>query len=278
MANKILVQNIEISVESKKGSQHYICISDIAKARVDTYPGYVIQNWMRNKNTIEFLGVWEKLYNEKFNCLEFEAIEKSAGLNRFVMTPKQWVEKTGAIGIVTKAGRYGGTYAYKDIAFEFASWISVEFKLYLIKEFERLKEQEAKNGEWDVKRLLTKVNYGIQTDAIMHDLIPSKVTGKQIGFYYADEADLLNVALFGMTSGEWKKSNPDKQGNMRDYANVIQLVCLLNLESLNAVYIKQGLERSERLKLLNETAINQMSVLVKDKRVQKLENTTDLNL
>lgn len=278
MKTKIVVQDMEIAISMKKNEKDYICITDIAKYKDSINPRFIIQNWMRNRNTMEFLGTWENLYNKEFNRVEFEAVRKQAGLNSFVMTPTKWIETTNAIGIASKAGRYGGTYAYKDIAFEFASWISVEFKLYLIKEFERLKEQETKNGDWDVKRLLAKVNYGLQTDAIIQNLIPSRVTGKQLGFYYADEADLLNVALFGMTSAEWKKSNPGKQGNMRDYANVAQLVCLLNLESLNSVYIKQGLERMERLRLLNETAISQMSVLVKDKRVQELEDTTDLNL
>lgn len=270
MKGKMEVGGIEIAVKKEENGKDYICISDIARSRVDNYPGYVIQNWMRNKNTIEFLGVWEKIYNPDFNCIEFEAIKSEAGYNRFVMTPKAWVEKTKAIGIVTKAGRYGGTYAYKDIAFEFASWISVEFKLYLIKEFERLKEKEMQQNGWDVRRLLTKINYGIHTDAVKNILIPAKVSGKQIAFSYASEADILNVALFGMTAAEWKAQNPDKSGNMRDYANVAQLVCLLNLESLNAAYIKQGIGKEERLQRLNETAIYQMRLLVEDSRVSLL--------
>lgn len=194
MKTKIVVQDMEIAISMKKNEKDYICITDIAKYKDSINPRFIIQNWMRNRNTMEFLGTWENLYNKEFNRVEFEAVRKQAGLNSFVMTPTKWIETTNAIGIASKAGRYGGTYAYKDIAFEFASWISVEFKLYLIKEFERLKEQETKNGDWDVKRLLAKVNYGLQTDAIIQNLIPSRVTGKQLGFYYADEADLLNVA------------------------------------------------------------------------------------
>lgn len=188
------------------------------------------------------------------------------------MTPQKWINTTSAIGISSKAGRYGGTYAYKDIAFEFASWIFVEFKLYLIKEFERLKELELRESDWDIRRLLTKINYGIHTDAVKNSLIPTRLSSKQIGFIYADEADLLNVALFGMTALQWKAQNSDKRGNMREYANVAQLVCLLNLESLNAVFINQGIEKSERLKRLNETAICQMRLLLEDSRIQRLED------
>lgn len=271
MNQKMIINNIEIMVSDRMNVGDYICITDIAKYKDKENPRFIIQNWMRNRNTVEFLGVWESLYNSDFNRVEFEAFRNQAGLNSFVMTPQKWIEHTNAIGIVSKAGRYGGTYAYKDIAFEFASWISVEFKLYLIKEFERLKEIEAGQGDWDVRRMLTKINYGIHTDAVKNALIPARVSGRQIAFVYANEADLLNVALFGQTAEEWKKQNPDKKGNMRDYANVAQLVCLLNLESLNAVYIKQGKSREERLKLLNETAIHQMSLLIQDDRMQKLE-------
>ena len=269
MKGKMLVNDVEIAVGSEEGKD-YICITDIAKYKDVENPRYIIQNWMRNRNTIEFLGVWEALYNPNFNRVEFEAFKSQAGLNSFVMTPQKWIENTNAVGIVSKAGRYGGTYAYKDIAFEFASWISVEFKLYLIKEFERLKEKEMQQNGWDVRRLLTKINYGIHTDAVKNILIPAKVSGKQIAFSYANEADILNVALFGMTAAEWKAQNPDKSGNMRDYANVAQLVCLLNLESLNSVYLKQGLGKEERLRRLNETAIYQMRLLVEDSRVSLL--------
>ena len=272
MAYKVIVNEIEIAISDKSNMKDFICITDIAKYKDPVNPRYIIQNWMRNRNTVEFLGIWESLYNENFNRVEFEAFRGQSGLNSFVMTPQKWINSTYAIGIFSKAGRYGGTYAYKDIAFEFASWISVEFKLYLIKEFERLKEAEANDDNWDIRRLLSKINYGIHTDAVKNILIPSKVTGKQISYIYSNEADLLNVALFGMTAGEWREQNPEKKGSMRDYANIAQLVCLLNLESLNSVYINQGKDNIERLKLLNETAIHQMGLLLEDPRVQKLEN------
>lgn len=273
MTNKVVVSDVEIAISDKSNMKDYICITDIAKYKDKVNPRFIIQNWMRNRNTIEFLGTWENLYNSNFNRVEFEAFRNQAGLNSFVMTPQKWIESTNAKGIFSKAGRYGGTYAYKDIAFEFAAWISVEFKLYLIKEFERLKELETKGDAWDIKRLLGKINYGIHTDAIKNNLIPARITGKQISYYYADEADILNVALFGMTAAQWREENPDKKGNIRDYANVAQLVCLLNIESLNAVYIEQGIEREQRLKLLNETAIHQMALLVADNRVKNLENS-----
>lgn len=268
--NKLQVKDIDITLYKEKNIGDYICITDIAKYKDEKNPRFIIQNWMRNRNTVEFLGVWESLYNTHFNRVEFEAFRSQAGLNSFVLTPQKWVEKTNAIGIISKAGRYGGTYAQKDIAFEFASWISVEFKLYLIKEFERLKAIENKGNEWDVKRLLSKINYGIHTDAVKNILIPLKIKEEQIRCTYADEADILNMALFGKTAAQWRNENPDKKGNMRDYANVAQLVCLLNLESLNSVYISQGKERSERLRLLNETAISQMRLLIEDDRLQKL--------
>lgn len=273
MTNKVVVSDVEITISDKSHMKDYICITDIAKYKDKVNPRFIIQNWMRNRNTIEFLGTWENLYNSNFNRVEFEAFRNQAGLNSFVMTPQKWIESTNAKGIFSKAGRYGGTFAYKDIAFEFAAWISVEFKLYLIKEFERLKELETKGDAWDIKRLLGKINYGIHTDAIKNNLIPARITGKQISYYYADEADILNVALFGMTAAQWPEENPDKKGNIRDHANVAQLVCLLNIESLNAVYIEQGIEREQRLKLLNETAIHQMALLVADNRVKNLENS-----
>lgn len=222
---------------------------------------------MRNRNTVEFLGIWESLYNPNFNRVEFDTVRSQAGLNSFVLTPQRWVEQTNAIGIISKSGRYGGTYAQKDIAFEFASWVSVEFKLYLIKEFERLKTIENNEKDWNIRRLLSKINYGIHKDAVKTVLIPSRLSEQQTKFVYADEADVLNVALFGKTASQWKKENPDKKGNMRDYANMAQLVCLLNLESLNSVFISQGKERNERLQLLNETAINQMKLLLEDHRI-----------
>ena len=216
---------------------------------------------MRNRNTIEFLGVWETLNNPNFNPLEFEGFRKQAGLNAFVMSPKKWSEATGAIGIVSKSGRYGGTYAHKDIAFEFASWISVEFKLYFIKEFQRLKEEEQKQLGWTAKRELARVNYRIHTDAIKENLIPSTLTPEQVNIVYANEADVLNVALFGMTAKEWRDKNPDKKGKIRDYATVNELICLSNMENINAVLINDGVSQAERLKKLNEIAITQMRVM-----------------
>jgi len=265
--DKLQVKETEISLYNANDIEDYICITDIAKYKDSQNPRYIIQNWMRNRNTVEFLGIWESLYNPNFNRVEFDTVRSQAGLNSFVLTPQKWVEQTNAIGIISKSGRYGGTYAQKDIAFEFASWVSVEFKLYLIKEFERLKTIENNEKDWNIRRLLSKINYGIHTDAVKTVLIPSRLSEQQTKFVYADEADVLNVALFGKTASQWKKENPDKKGNMRDYANMAQLVCLLNLESLNSVFISQGKERNERLQLLNETAINQMKLLLEDHRI-----------
>ena len=209
--------------------------------------------------------------NPDFNSLEFEGIKNEAGLNRFVLSVKQWVEKTNSIGIVAKAGRYGGTYAHKDIAFEFASWVSPYFKLYLIKEFERLKEEEQKKLGWDIKRNLAKINYRIHTDAIKNNLIPEKLPKEKINFIYANEADILNMALFGMTAKEWRDENPDLKGNIRDYADISQLVCLSNLENLNAVFINEGMKQSDRLEKLNSIAIEQMKILSEAETVKKLK-------
>ncbi len=231
----------------------------------------LIEKWLRNKNTIEFLGIWEKMYNPDFNSPEFEGIINEAGLNRFVLSVKQWVEKTKAIGIIAKAGKFGGTYAHKDIAFEFASWVSPYFKLYLIKEFEKLKEEEYRKLGWDIRRNLAKINYHIHTDAIKNVLIPEKLPKDKINYIYADEADMLNVALFGVTAKEWREANPDLKGNIRDYANMSQLVCLANLENLNAVFINEGMKQSERLEKLNSIAIVQMNILTKNECVKMLE-------
>ena len=252
--------------------QLVFCISKI-KDHDDSW--YIIQSWLRNRNTIEFLGVWETLYNTDFNRVEFDAFRSQAGLNSFVMTPQKWVDATGAIGIVSKAGRYGGTYAHKEIAFEFASWISVEFKLYLVKEFERLKTEELKQLGWDIKRNLAKINYRIHTDAIKENLIPPELSARQISLVYANEADVLNMALFGMTAKQWRDTHPDLKGNIRDYANVSQLVCLSNLENLNAVFINEGISQSERLAKLNAIAISQMKVLTEDHRILQLEAAED---
>ena len=232
-----------------------------------------IRNWMRNRNTIEFLGIWEKIYNPHFKTVEFDGFKKEAGLNSFTLSSKKWIEATNAIGLIAKSGRYGGTYAHQDIAFEFASWVSVEFKLYLIKEFQRLKNEELKQLGWDIKRNLTKINYKIHTDAIKENLIPNTLTPQQINFVYANEADILNVALFGITAKEWRDKNPDKKGNIRDEANVYQLVCLANLESLNAHFISEGLSQSQRVKKLNEIAISQMEILTKNDSIKKLESS-----
>ena len=269
--DKLVVKGAEISVQWNSERDDFISLTDIAKLKDSDNPRYIIQNWLRNRNTIEFLGVWESLYNPSFNRVEFDAFRSQAGLNSFVMTPQKWVESTRAIGIISKAGRYGGTYAHKEIAFEFASWISVEFKLYLVKEFERLKTEEMKQLGWDIKRNLAKINYRIHTDAIKENLIPPELSAKQISMVYASEADVLNMALFGMTAKQWRDSHPDLKGNIRDYANVSQLVCLSNLENLNAVFISEGMSQAERLTKLNAIAISQMEILTQDHRIEALE-------
>lgn len=273
MNNKLQVLDHEIGT-SQVGGIEYICITDIARYKSPDRTGAVIGNWMRNRNTIEFLGIWEQLNNVDFKLIEFDEFRKQAGLNSFTLTPTQWVESTNAIGLISKAGRYGGTYAQKDIAFEFASWISVEFKLYLIKEFQRLKEQEFVQLGWDIRRNLAKVNYQIHTDAIKENLIPDVLTKQQINAVYASEADLLNMALFGITAKQWRDQNPAIKGNMRDYANIHQLVCLANLESMNAHYIVEGVPQSERLPKLNALAISQMKVLLKSVSLDTLKTTS----
>ena len=269
--DKLVVKGAEISVQWNSERDDFISLTDIAKLKDSDNPRYIIQNWLRNRNTIEFLGVWESLYNPSFNRVEFDAFRSQAGLNSFVMTPQKWVESTRAIGIISKAGRYGGTYAHKEIAFEFASWISVEFKLYLVKEFERLKTEEMKQLGWDIKRNLAKINYRIHTNAIKENLIPPELSAKQISMVYASEADVLNMALFGMTAKQWRDSHPELKGNIRDYANVSQLVCLSNLENLNAVFISEGMSQAERLAKLNAIAISQMEILTQDHRIEALE-------
>lgn len=267
MAEKIDVQGKEITIISQK-DQDYISLTDMVK---DIENGLaLIEKWLRNKNTIEFLGIWEEIYNPHFNSPEFEGIKNQAGLNRFVLSVKQWVEKTNSKGIIAKAGRYGGTYAYKDIAFEFASWVSPRFKLYLIKEFQRLKDDEKKQLGWDIRRNLTKINYRIHTDAIKQNLIPAELTKVQTNLIYATEADVLNMALFGMTALQWRDANPDKKGNIRDYADISQLVCLSNLENLNAHFINENLSQHERLMRLNKIAIHQMRLLTENDSVKKI--------
>ena len=266
--SKINVEGSEISIISID-DKDYISLTDMVRNIENGLA--LIEKWLRNKNTIEFLGIWEEMYNPDFNSLEFEGIKNEAGLNRFVLSVKQWVEKTNSIGIVAKAGRYGGTYAHKDIAFEFASWVSPYFKLYLIKEFERLKEEEQKKLGWDIKRNLAKINYRIHTDAIKNNLIPEKLPKEKINFIYANEADILNMALFGMTAKEWREENPNLKGNIRDYADISQLVCLSNLENLNAVFINEGMKQSDRLEKLNSIAIEQMKILSEAETVKKLK-------
>ncbi len=271
-SSKIQVSGIQISVLYIDQSD-FISLTDIARYKDTEHTDTIIQNWMRNRNTIELLGFWETIYNPNFKPLEFEGFRKQAGLNSFVMTPKRWIESTNAIGIVSKAGRYGGTFAHKDIALEFASWISIEFKLYVIKEFQRLKEDENSRNklDWNLQRTLAKVNYRIQTDAIKEKLIPSALTKEKINFVYADEADMLNMALFGITAKHWRDKNPEEKGNIRDAASIEQLVVLSNLESLNAVLIHQGLTQPERLAQLNKIAITQMKSLLANKNLNKLK-------
>ena len=243
--------------------EDYISLTDIARYKDSERTDYLIQNWMRNRNTIEFLGLWERLNNPGFNPIESDGIRKQAGLNSFILTAKRWIDATRAVGLISKAGRYGGTYAHKDIAFEFASWISVEFRLYLIKEFQRLKEDENRRLSlaWNLNRTLSKLNYRIHTDAVKAHLIPPEVTPAQAAITYATEADLLNVALFGHTARQWRDANPKLEGNVRDYASVEQLLVLANMEGMNAEFIHMGLPQGERLKRLNQIAIRQMQVL-----------------
>ena len=247
----------------------YISLTDMLKAKDGDF---FISDWLRNRNTLEYLGIWEKIHNPDFNYGEFAIIKSQAGLNRYKISVKEWVAKTNAIGLTAKAGRYGGTYAHKDIAFEFGMWISAEFKIYLVKEFQRLKEEEQKQLGWDVKRQLTKINYRIHTDAVKENLIPKTLTKKQISLVYANEADVLNMAVFGKTAKQWQSENPTKKGNIRDYANVSQLVCLANLENLNALFIKEGMPQNERLKKLNQIAIQQMKILLRDTTPKMLNN------
>jgi len=256
---KIVVENTEIAVVSARESD-YLSLTDIAKYKTDDTSA-VIANWIRNRNTLEYLGVWELLYNPDFKPLEFEGFKKQAGLNSFTLSPQKWVETTNAIGIIVKSGRYGGTYAHKDIAFKFASWISVEFELYVAKEFQRLKEEEQKQLGWSVKRELAKLNYHIHTDAIKQNLIPEELPASKISFIYANEADVLNVAMFGITAKEWRDANPDVKGIIRDYASINQLICLSNMENINAVLINEGMPQNDRLRKLNIIAIQQMTIL-----------------
>ena len=264
---KITVENTEITV-IHINDEDYLCLTDMLKAKDGEF---FITDWLRNRNTLEYIGIWEKVYNPTFNYGEFAIIKNQSGLNSFKISVKEFVERTNAISLQAKAGRYGGTYAHKDIAFEFAMWISPEFKIYIVKEFQRLKAEEQSQLGWSAKRELAKINYRIHTDAIKQNLIPPELTPAQKSFVYADEADILNVAMFGLTAVEWRKANPDLKGNIRDYATINQLICLSNMENLNAVFINEGISQSERLEKLNKIAIQQMRVLenVEDRKMLK---------
>ena len=257
---KITVKDTEVTV-IQVDNVDYICITDIARIKNPFEPKDVVKNWLRSKNTLLFLGLWEKLNNPNFKGVEFDSFMMEAGTNAFTMSPSRWIEQTNAIGIISKSGSKGGTFAHKDIAFEFSSWVSTEFKLYLLKEFQRLKEQEQEQLGWSAKRELAKINYRIHTDAIQQNLLPNELTPLQISFVYANEADILNVALFGKTAKQWRDENPDLKGNIRDYASVNELICLSNMENLNAIFISEELGQPERLIRLNKIAIQQMKVL-----------------
>ena len=269
---KIEVKGMEITLYSSKLDE-YISLTDMARFRDADRTNYIIQNWMRTRNAIEFCGLWEQLKNPNFKSIEFDAFKNESGSNSFALTPQKWIGATNAIGIISKSGRYGGTFAHRDIAFEFASWISPEFKFFLIHEFQRLKEDENDRLklDWNLQRTLAKVNYTIHTDAIKEKLIPEKLSQKQTSIVYASEADLLNMALFGKTAADWRAENPDVKGNIRDEATLLQLVVLSNLESINAVLIRQDLDHTERLTQLNHIAISQMTSLVNHANLKKLK-------
>ena len=263
---KITVQSTEVNVIKVDG-EDYICLTDMLRAKDGDF---FITDWLRNRNTLEYIGIWEKVYNPNFNYGEFAIIKNQSGLNRFKISVKEFVARTNAISVQAKAGRYGGTYAHKDIAFEFAMWISPEFKIYIVKEFQRLKTEEQRLLGWSAKRELSKINYRIHTDAIKQNLIPETVTPLQANMIYADEADVLNVAMFGVTAKQWRNAHPDLKGNIRDYATINELICLSNMENLNAVFIGQGMTQSERLVKLNQIAIHQMGVLESGDNDRKL--------
>ena len=267
---KINIKGTEVSLYSKQDSD-YISITDIAKYKNPEAPADIIKNWLRNKNTIELLGLWEKLNNPVFKLVEFDQFKNEAGYNHFVLSPQKWISKTNAIGLQSKSGRYGGTFAHVDIALEFASWVSVEFKLYLLKEFQRLKTDENKRLNWDVSRTIAKLNYRVHTDAVKEHLIPIDLSKSKHKFVYADEADLLNLALFGKTAKQWRAKNPNEKGNIRDYATIEQLVVLSNLESFNSELIKSQVSPEKRLKKLNEIAISQMKIMLDNQSIKKLK-------
>lgn len=272
----IHANGIDIGIYTQDFENEFISLTDIARYKSDE-PKDVIKNWMRSKDTIEFLGLWEKLHNSNFKGVEFDSFRNEAGANAFTLSPQKWIDATNAIGIISRSGRYGGTYAHKDIAFEFASWVSPEFKLYIIKDYQRLKSDEAHRLalDWNVKRLLSKANYKLHTEAIKQNLIPPEITADKQGFIYANEADVLNVALFGMTAAQWRKDNPEFSGNMRDHATIEQLLVLANLENANAMYIEEGKSREERAILLNKLAISQLRTLADTASIAHLTSLQD---
>ena len=269
---KITVKDTEVNVIKVNG-EDYICLTDMLRAKDGDF---FITDWLRNRNTLEYIGIWEKVYNPDFNYGEFAIIRNQSGLNSFKISVKEFAARTNAISVQAKAGRYGGTYAHKDIAFEFAMWISPEFKIYIVKEFQRLKTEEQRLLGWSARRELSKINYRIHTDAIKQNLIPSEVTPTQASMIYANEADVLNVAMFGITAKQWRDAHPDMKGNIRDYASINELICMSNMENLNAVFIEQGMTQSERLVKLNQIAIHQLSVLESGDNDRKLLKYSDI--
>lgn len=271
---KLNAKGHEISVIAYEDQQDYISLTDIAKQKNPNAPADIIKNWLRSRSTIEYLGLWESLNNSDFKLVEFDQFKNESGSNSFVLSPKKWIESTGAIGIISRAGRNGGTYAHRDIAFEFASWISPEFKLYIIKDYQRLREDESYrlSKDWNLRRQISKTNYRIHTDSIKENLINNKLSKKQIGITYADEADMLNVALFGLTAKEWRARNPEKDGNMRDYASIEELIVMSNLEAVNAQFLSENIPQSERLKKLNEMARFQLKSLLNNVSLKKIES------
>lgn len=271
---KLNAKGHEISVIAYEDQQDYISLTDIAKQKNPNAPADIIKNWLRSRSTIEYLGLWESMNNSDFKLVEFDQFKNESGSNSFVLSPKKWIESTGAIGITSRAGRNGGTYAHRDIAFEFASWISPEFKLYIIKDYQRLREDESYrlSKDWNLRRQISKTNYRIHTDSIKENLINNKLSKKQIGITYADEADMLNVALFGLTAKEWRARNPEKDGNMRDYASIEELIVMSNLEAVNAQFLSENIPQSERLKKLNEMARFQLKSLLNNVSLKKIES------
>jgi hypothetical protein len=269
---KIEVKGTEIAIFQGDMSD-YISLTDMARYRDTERTNYIIQNWMRTRSAIEFCGLWEQMYNIDFKSIEFDAFKNESGSNSFSLTPQKWIDSTNAIGIISKSGRYGGTFAHRDIAFEFATWISAEFKFYFIKEFQRLKADESDRLklDWNLQRTLAKVNYHIHTDAIKQNLIPQALAKDKINFVYADEADMLNMALFGMTARQWRELNPKTLGNIRDMASIEQLVVLSNMESINAILIHQGMQQNVRIQQLNNIAITQMRSLLANKQLKRLK-------